>query len=400
MAGLRYGSAAEVGLSQARLDHARELAERWVADGIHPALEVLVARHGVIALHEALGKHAPGPDGRDFKCGDLMQTASMIKPVTATGLMCLVEDGMVGLTRPVSEYIPEFDGEGRDAVCVHHLLTHTSGLYEDVIVTVQQMIEKLAEPRRFEGVHPLVDGMLQLACENPLLSPPGREMRYDTLNYELIGEIVRRVSGRSIQDFATERIFVPLEMHDTWYSLPEEQADRVVTADMKASLTSATPLIGIGSASAAGVYSTALDMARFAQMFLDGGVGPQGRVLHPSTVSAMTANQIPGVPGGFPTEWHDEASWSFGWGVACHEKWHSFPVLDPGSIEHIGGAGTMMWADPATGVVGAYMSLADIRLPDGAEIEGGLPKARDEKALELQWNGDLFVNVVHTALVD
>ncbi|HET6793906.1 MAG TPA: serine hydrolase domain-containing protein [Acidimicrobiales bacterium] len=397
--GLRHGSPAEAGLSAGHLDRARELAAGWVEDGTHPALEVLVARHGVIALHEAFGRHGPGPDAREFKCGDLTPTASMIKPVTAAALMCLVEDGMVGLTRPVRQYIPEFSGEGRDAVCVHHLLTHTSGLYQDVAVTVREMMESLGQPRRFRGVHRVVDGYLQAACAHPLVGPPGKEMRYDTLNYELAGEIVRRVSGRPFQEFAAERILAPLELNDTWFALPEDMAERVVTAEMRASLSTPTALVGIGSTSGTGTYSTALDMARFCQMFLDGGEGPGGRVLHPSTVAAMSVNQIPGIPGGFPEEWHEEASWSFGWGVACHEKWTLFPHFTPGTLQHMGGTGTMMSVDPATGLVCVYMSLADFRRPDGSLPDDEL-LAGTLDDLYLDWNADLFAQLVQAAVED
>jgi len=397
--GLRYGSPDQAGLSASRLDRAAKLAAGWVEDGTHPALEVLVARRGVIALHETFGKHGSAPGARPFERGGLMQTASMIKPVTAAALMALVEDGAVGLTRPVQHYIPEFTGAGREAVYVHHLLTHTSGLYEDILVTVGQMFERLGGPRRFDGVHTVVDAFLQLACEHPLVGEPGRQMRYDTLNYELAGEIVRRVSGRPLQEFATERVLEPLGMGDTWYALPAEQQDRVVTADLgPSSLASATPLVGIAGASGPGVYSTALDMARFSQMFLEGGRGPKGQVLHPTSIIAMSLNQIPGTPGGFPQEWHDEASWSFGWGIACHEKWGGFPVFPAGTLNHAGGAGTIMWADPAHQLVGVYMSIAtmvDASEPDSDEPQKGLAKG-----LALNWNADLFVNAVYAAAED
>ena len=382
-AGLRYGSPGEAGLSAESLRRARELAAASVEDGTHPALEVLVARRGVIALHEAFGRHGPAPEDPPLKCGDLMPTASMIKPVTAAALMALVEDGRVGLTRPVSEYIPEFTGGGREAVYVHHLLTHTSGLSLDIQVTSQQVLERLHQPRRHADVSHIEDTLLQVACDTPLVGGPGREMRYDTLNYELLGEIVRRVSGRPLQDFIGDRILGPLGMEDTWYALPKELRERVVTANIEGNPTTAVPLIGVGSGSgASGSYSTALDMARFAQMFLDRGQGPRGQVLHPGTVAAMSVNQIPGIPGGFPEERHDEASWSFGWGVACHERWQYFPTFARGVLQHGGAVGTILWVDPATELVGVYMSLAEMNFCTGI----------------LRWCADLFVNVVQTAV--
>jgi CubicO group peptidase (beta-lactamase class C family) len=128
MTGLRDGTPAEAGLSARRLDRVRDLAARWVKDGIHPAIVALVARHGVIALHEAYGKLGPEPDAPALPRDALWPLASLVKPITATALMMLVEDGRVGLTRPVSEYLPEFAGAEKDTVYVHHLLTHTSGI--------------------------------------------------------------------------------------------------------------------------------------------------------------------------------------------------------------------------------------------------------------------------------
>lgn len=384
--GLRHGTPKEAGLSQARLDHARELAAGWVEDGTHPALEILVARRGVIALHEAFGRHGPAPDARPLKCGDLLPTTSMIKPVTAALLMLLVEDGMVGLTRPVQQYIPEFSGDGREAVCVHHLLTHTSGLYMEIVAEMAAITERLSTgTRRFTDVHHIVDAMLQQACEIPLVRPPGKEMSYDTLNYELAGEIIRRVSGHPIQELAAERIFTPLGMPDTFYSLPDERREDVATVASD-DVTRAVPFVNVGTpCGAIGVYTTASDMARFCQMFLDGGRGPDGQVLHRSSIKAMSVNQIPGVRAtGFGGQDHAEASWSLGWGVGCEERWPSFPTFPPGVLQHDGAVGTVMWVDPKRDLVGVYLSFSEIDLTRG----------------QFKWGADLFVNAVYTALED
>jgi CubicO group peptidase (beta-lactamase class C family) len=125
---LRSGTPKDVGMSAHRVARIANLAAGWVAEGITPVLVVLAVRRGVIVLHEAYGCLTPEPDSPPLERDTIYPIASMSKPITATAAMILVEDGLLGLNRPVQWYIPEFVGEGKDAVMVHHLLTHTSGL--------------------------------------------------------------------------------------------------------------------------------------------------------------------------------------------------------------------------------------------------------------------------------
>src|SRR5438128_8658029 len=120
---LRPGTPEEAGMSAQRVRHVAALAEGWVAEGVTPALVVLVARRGVIVLHEAFGRLTPDPDSPPLQRDSIYPLTSITKPITATAAMILMEEGLLGLSRPVSEYIPEFTGEGKDAVMVHHLVT-------------------------------------------------------------------------------------------------------------------------------------------------------------------------------------------------------------------------------------------------------------------------------------
>ncbi len=128
---LRVGRPEEVGMSPERVARVKALAAQWVSQGVTPSLAVLVARRGVIVLHEAFGKLTPAPDAPPLQLDTIFPMASVTKPVTATCAMILVEDGRLGLNRPVVEYIPEFVGEGKTAVMVRQLLTHSSGLTDD-----------------------------------------------------------------------------------------------------------------------------------------------------------------------------------------------------------------------------------------------------------------------------
>jgi CubicO group peptidase (beta-lactamase class C family) len=388
MTGLREGTPEEAGLSSRHLAHACDLAREWVKDGTHPAAVIVVARRGVIALHEAIGQLGPEPDDPAITRDALFPLASLGKPITAAALMMLVEDGRVGLTRPVCEYLPEFSDDGRDAVYVHHLLTHTSGIAGpqpgDTDI-VEEIIRRLERPPRDPTRHPVVDALLQLACELPLRKAPGEEMYYDSLNYELLGEIVRQVSGRSLPEFVRDRIFEPLGMTDSHLIVPLELQPRVVRAAPQSPMAMpwALPLMDVPTGGGGG-YSTARDIAVFGQAFLDGGRGINERILGRATVREMTTNQIPGVPGILLEERHDEASWGYGWGIVCHEKWNYFPTHPAGTFQHAGLSGAYVWCDPSNELVGAFFA------PMIKEIAPGQP----------WFQADLFVNAVTAALED
>src|SRR5438128_3717040 len=209
-------------MSPQRVAQIAQLAEGWVRDAIHPALVVLVARRGVIVLHEAYGRFGPGPDSPPLSCDAIFPMASLTKPITATAVMQLVEDGVVGLNRPVQEYVPEFAGVGREQVMVHHLLTHTSGLNEEELAAhVAKQTGIAPVPLEQAAARPTPREYLEPRYDAPLSKPPGAEMSYCNMNYELLGEIVRRQSGESVAQFARDRIFGPLGMLDTDYVLPD-----------------------------------------------------------------------------------------------------------------------------------------------------------------------------------
>jgi CubicO group peptidase (beta-lactamase class C family) len=338
----------------------------------------------VIALHEAFGRLGPEPDDSAITRDALFPVASLTKPVVATALMALVEEGRVGLTRPVREYIPEFDGDGRGGVCVHHLLTHTSGVEGPGETLFDDVVNRLSRPPRDADLHPIVDAVLQIAYERSLRMPPGAEMYYENFNYVLLGEIVRRVTGRRLCDVVHERIFDPLGMVDSQLTVPAELTHRVVRATPETPLASgwAMPLLDVPLGSI-GVCSTARDMAVFGQAFLDGGRGANGRILGRATVAEMVTNQIPGIPGVLDDERHDEASWGYGWLIAGHEKWAYYPTLGLGCFNH-GGSGVFLWCDPKHVLVGAFFA----------------PATKESAPDQLLWHVDLFTNVITAAIED
>src|SRR5262245_25825843 len=287
---LRPGEPEEVGMSARRVRHVRQLAAGWVAQGITSALVILVARRGVVVLHEAFGRLTPDDDIPPVKHDTIYPLTSLTKPITATVAMLLVEGGLLGLQRPVSEYLPEFSGEGKQAVMVHHLLTHTSGLRdEDVNAHAAKKRGVVAIPPSEETQHLWINEYLFLRYDAPLWKPPGVEMFYSNYNYNLLGEIVRRVSDQALADFARSRIFKPLGMQDTFYIVPDAVQARIVRRSLGAPFAPGGITPGLDTrerqewpAAAGGVYSTAMDMAIFGRMCLNRGSYGEASILRPA----------------------------------------------------------------------------------------------------------------------
>lgn len=393
---LRPGTPEEAGMSALQVRKVAALSESWVAQGLTPALVVLVARRGVIVLHEAFGRLTPELDSPSLLRDAIFPLASLTKPITATAIMLLVEEGLVGLNRPVADYLPEFAGEGKQEVMVHHLLTHTSGLKdEEVSAHVAKKKEAAEIPPPEETQHRRVHEYLVTVREYlfrrydaPLWKPPGVEMSYCNYGYELLGEIVRRVSGRSLADFARDRVSQPLGMKDTEYIVSEAMRPRIVRRPPDAPIAAIsetrewqeTPWGG------SGVYSTAMDMATFGQMFLNRGVYGDIRILSPTSVAEMTRNQIPGISARRGGEFFPEASWGLGWDIHENKKavHYDGTLNSPSAFAHGGGSGVYLWVDPVYDLVGAWFAIALELNPYGR------PK----------WGHDLFVNAVTAAVVE
>ncbi|MCP4536630.1 MAG: beta-lactamase family protein [Chloroflexi bacterium] len=387
---LGNGSPEKVGMSAQRIQHVASLAEGWVNQGIHPALVVLVARKGVVVLHEAFGRLTPEGDSPPLELDAIFPLTSLSKPVTATAAMILVEEGLLGPNRPVAEYIPEFAGEGKDKVMVHHLLTHTSGLTDaDVNAHAEKKKGSVEIPSPDETQHPGLGEHLFLGYDTPLTFPPGTEQRYCTFGFELLGEIVRRVSEKSLDDFARERLFEPLGMKDTIYIVPETASHRVVKRPADGPLAwidgrefQETPRAAIGA------YSTAMDLAAFGQMFLNHGIYGDARILSPVTVAEMTRNQIPGISAQFVDEYFPEAGTGFSWFIRENKKVVAYgeTLQSSKTFCHGGAGGIFLWVDPVYEIVGCYFSV-DL---------GPITVAETYR----YWCADLFINAVMAAIVD
>jgi CubicO group peptidase (beta-lactamase class C family) len=375
---LRLGTPEEAGMSASRVEHVIELAEGWVEQGIHPALVILVARRGVIVIHEAFGRLTPEQDSPPVELDTIFHLASITKPITATLVMLLVEDGLVGLNRPVQSYIPEFVSEGKNKAMVHHLLTHTSGIKDELDHEYLDRKKGTMEiTPSTKPQHPLIDAMY----DAPLWKLPGVQMHYSSHGIMLAGEIVERVSGMPLDDFARERVFDPLKMKDTFYVVPESLEHRIAKPPDDVKGAGFDLLRSPGIRAAAGIHSTAMDTAIFGQMFLNRGSYGDVRILSPASVVEMTRNQIPGISARWGDEVFPEASWGFGWGIHGSKKNLSYeePLQSPETFAHGGAGGVRLWIDPVYEVVEVFFSV----------------ELAEDKVC-----ADLFINSVTAAVVD
>lgn len=383
---LRRASPENAGMSRSQLEHVGELAQSWVDQGLIQCLVALVARHAQIVFYEGFGRQLPEQGSQAVGLDALFPLASITKLFTATSVMLLVEDGRVGLNRRVREYIPEFEGEGKDAVLVRHLLTHTTGITDEQVDAYAKDLDAMTLPPTDATLHPLMNEYLVKRYGCPLGGTPGAAMSYADFNFELAGEIARRVSGTSLGAFARARIFAPLGMTDTHYSRVDAPRHRRAwrgpdSEDPWRDAIEVEPIVQGSSRS----WSSAIDMAIFCQMFLNRGAYGAARILSPATVKEMTRNQIPGVAATFLQEAFPEASWGLGWSIHGGKTGLCGALYSPEAFEHWGASGAYIWVDPTYDLVGVYLAI------------GPTPHSDEGRA---RWRNGVFSDAVTAAVIE
>jgi len=346
-----------VGMSPAQLAHIDEAVEAEIAKKQLPGAVVLVGRQGKIVWRRAYGQRAVEPQVEPMTVDTIFDLASLTKVVaTATSVMILVERGQVRLGDPVARYIPEFAEMGKKNITVEQLLTHRSGLMPDNAVTDYQ-----------QGPEKALENIWRLAP----IAEAGSRFIYSDVNYIVLAELVRRVSGKPIDQFAAENIFRPLGMRDTGFrpaaglkpriAPTEKRGGKVATCgDDKGSEGEEhwirgeahdprSYLMG-GVAGHAGLFSTADDLAIYCQMILGRGEYQGVRVLSPMGVARMTE---PRVSGGNAT---DGNARGIGWDVVTSYSANRGDLFPVGSFGHTGFTGTSLWIDPPSETFVVFLS--------------------------------------------
>jgi uncharacterized protein YbbC (DUF1343 family)/CubicO group peptidase (beta-lactamase class C family) len=313
----------------AALDAAMQTAIR---DGMIPGGVLLVGHQGHVVHRKAYGSRAIVPTREPMTLDTIFDIASLTKVVATTpALMKLFEQGKIRMTDPVTAYLPEFQG-GHSEITVRDLMTHFSGLRPDLDL----------DPS-WSGYE---TGIRRALIDKPA-GPAGTRFVYSDINFILLGEIVRRLSGLPLYEFAREQIFQPLGMRETMFRPPESLRSRIAPTEVDA--TTRIPIRGVvhdptarfmgGVAGHAGVFSTGDDLAKYAEMLLAGGEAGGVRILSPLTIKRFASpNSPPDQPLLRGLGWDIDSPYSA-------PRGELFPV---GSYGHTGFTGTSLWLDPAS----------------------------------------------------
>ncbi len=316
-----------------------EIAARHV-----PGAVVLVGARGRIVYEHAFGDRAITPVRAPMTADTIFDVASLTKVVaTTTAVMQLVEGGKLALDAPVASYWPAFAGAGKERITVRQLLTHHSGLRADLDLA-----------KRWSGYE---GALTEIVAERPVAAP-GTRYLYSDVNFAVLGELVRRVSGEPLDAYCATHVFAPLGMDRTAFTPPAAWRDLIAPTTREGAEflrgTVHDPMarrMG-GVAGHAGLFSTARDLAAFAQMMLDRGRAGDARVLEPATVDAMTAPQEPSTGGR-----------GLGWELGAPGVPAGHTLFSDRAYGHTGYTGTSLWIDPAAR---AYVVVLTNRVhPDG-----------------------------------
>jgi CubicO group peptidase (beta-lactamase class C family) len=287
--------------------------------------------------------------------------ASLTKVVaTTSAVMALLEDGQIRLSDPVRRFWPEFGANGKEQITLRHLLTHTGGLAAGI-----NFYGPLANP---EGgpVQDHTDRVLAMLAEHTPPHPPNTRVLYTDLGFITLGEVVRRVTGEPLDQYVQRRIFQPLGLRETGYNPSAELCARAApttvrgAAYLQGQVHDPSAAVCRGVAGHAGLFSTAADLARFAEMLTVGrsSTARGGRYpLQPLTLRLMTAPQTP----------PDLPLRGLGWDIDSPFSHVKGDLMPAGSFGHTGFTGTYMWVEPRSGVY--LIGLSNRVHPDG----GGNP---------------------------
>ncbi|MGI8732184.1 MAG: serine hydrolase domain-containing protein [Pyrinomonadaceae bacterium] len=347
-------SVSRSGMDSERLARIPVQIRSFVDKGAIAGAVTLVARRGTIVSLEAVG-YQDLESKKPMRVDAIFDIRSVTKPITAIGIIILMEEGKLGLNDPVAKYLPEFKATSRtqtspDPITIHHLLTHTAGL------PLYRLPESQEIPIKRNRT--LQDYVMFLSKQEPEYEP-GTQFRYSSGGFAILGRIIEVVSGQPYERFIKERIFVPLGMKDSFFFIPSEKQSRVASLyRFEDGKLSKWEELEAHSRNAKypgpefGMYSTAADLAALCQMMLDGGTFKGRRILSEMSVSLMTENHTLNIKSAVT---HAPAYQGLGWGLAG-DPMNDFPLTSPGSFSHNGAFGAIIWIDPNKRLVRIFLT--------------------------------------------
>lgn len=353
---LEYGSAADAGLLPRYVDRIAEDARSFLDPSpdhpLYAGAVTIAGSGGTIASHEAMGhavRYSAYEDGQavelpqqqrvPMRRDTIVDLASLTKVFTATAVMQQVEAGRIDLDAPVARYIPEFGQNGKGDIVVRQLLTHTSGL-PPWLALYQNWDTPEERTAAVYAVEPQ--------------APPDTEYIYSDLGYITLGELVEEVTGKGLDEVIADTITGPLGMQDTMFTPPDSLRPRIAATEyqpwtgrgmVRGSVHDENAWSLDGVAGHAGLFSTARDLAVFAQALLNGGVYDGARILEEETVRDILTDWNSAFPGD-----------QHGLGFDLGQRWFMDAMTSPVTFGHTGFTGTSLVVDPLSGSFAVLLS--------------------------------------------
>ena len=308
------------------------LMEKAVAARAFPGAVLAVGYQGELVGLKAFGKFDYSQESPAVATDTIYDLASVSKAVaTTTAVALLYQQGKLQLEAPLVRYLPEFGGiAGHDQITVRHLLTHTSGL-----PAYERLFRKAGDKQ----------ALLERIYAMPLAARPGNKFIYSDFGMILLGEIIERVAGQPLDQFLHRQVFEPLGMKDSFYRPPKSLLARIAPTEqdklfrkrlIRGEVHDEHAWVMGGVAGHAGLFSTARDLAVFAQMMLNGGAYGGRRILERRTIQEFTTRQ-PGPRG---------STRALGWDRPSRKGSSAGAHFSPRSFGHTGFTGTSLWVDP------------------------------------------------------
>jgi uncharacterized protein YbbC (DUF1343 family)/CubicO group peptidase (beta-lactamase class C family) len=325
-----------------------DVLKNAIAAGNAPGAVLMVAHNGLTVYRKAYGNRTVGPKPEPMTVDTVFDVASLTKVIaTTTCVMRLEQLGQIKLNDPVAKYIPDFAQNGKEDVTIRMLLTHYSGLPADL---------DLKQP--WNGA----DEGYARANASKLVNPPGSTFLYSDVGFVVLGELVQKVSGMPLDQYAQTYVFGPLGMTSTRFNPPATWVPRIAPTQrdehtgqtLRGTVHDPTARQMGGVAGDAGVFSTADDIAKFAQTLLNGGAP----ILNSLIVEKMTTPQ---QPANYPNVR------GLGWDIDSPYSSNRGELLPVGSFGHTGFTGTSLWIDPTTNTYVILLTNATM-LKEGSVI--------------------------------
>jgi len=345
-ADLPHLTADEAGLDVEIFSQVDGLVEKAIADKRMPGCVILIGKPEGIVWRKAYGDKRLEPKREAMTEDTVFDLASLTKPLaTATSIMKLVEQGKLSVDDAAAKYLPEFGAEGKSDITIRDLLVHNSGLIPD------------------NAIADYADGPLKakerLMALKPI-APVRTKFMYSDVNFMVLGEVVARVSGKPLNEFARENLFVPLEMSDTMYLPTEPLRKRAAPTEnrngewIQGDVHDPRAHRLGGVAGHAGLFGTASDLAKYATDALAGLDRDGSRILKQTTWRAMTTPQT--IVGTDQKGQRTEDIRGLGWDMRSRFSSNRGTKFSPQAFGHGGFTGTTLWIDPGTQIYVVFLS--------------------------------------------